>query len=78
MFTQGVDAGAVKQGDFRIELCDFWLKSVPCQHGVGCRFAHGPAQLRKITLRDDLWRTKPCRNFAADKCSYGNRCRFRH
>jgi len=59
----------------KTQLCKYFMKR-RCKRGDGCRFAHGPEQLRR---RPDLHRTELCAGFVSHgSCAYGPRCRFAH
>ena len=64
--------------NYKTELCKNFELGKACKWGPGCSFAHGKAELRLRTQKDEL-RNKSCRGYnETGFCSYGVRCQFLH
>uniref|UniRef100_A0A914EPP6 C3H1-type domain-containing protein n=1 Tax=Acrobeloides nanus TaxID=290746 RepID=A0A914EPP6_9BILA len=63
---------------YKTMLCQSFMKG-QCQHGNGCRFAHGKGELRLPKPQHPKHKTTLCRNFLhGGTCPYGSRCAFIH
>ena len=59
---------------YKTELCENYMKGLPCQYGKKCNYAHGHQELRLLKLKErheagminaNEYRTKPCMIFVA-------------
>ncbi|ORZ22231.1 hypothetical protein BCR42DRAFT_319557, partial [Absidia repens] len=63
---------------YKTEYCRNWIELGECRYGKKCQYAHGEAELRKVT-RHSRYKTQICRAYHTEgACLYGNRCTFIH
>lgn len=62
----------------KTELCKSFSELGSCRYGEKCRFAHGVHELKKLSIPNENYRKRPCKNWESGECRYGMRCQFRH
>ncbi|CAG7838656.1 unnamed protein product [Allacma fusca] len=74
----GGGGGAPPSSRYKTELCRPFEEFGTCKYGDKCQFAHGAAELRRMT-RHPKYKTEQCKTFhTLGLCPYGHRCHFIH
>ncbi|KAJ1735592.1 hypothetical protein LPJ61_000469 [Coemansia biformis] len=70
--------GPIATRSYKTALCKSFAAHGDCRYGSGCRFAHGPSELRQRP-NPPKYKTVPCRNEAQGRiCPYGAKCDYIH